>query len=83
MKLVKRTAAVSIMPATMFAQRLAVGFRIRDSRIIAMGISMSIAITNHAPAEKWRTPGPPLPDPKRSTAEEHICIDIVERRKQP
>jgi hypothetical protein len=52
MKLVKRTAAVSIMPATMFAQRFAVGFRIRDSRIIAMGISMSIAIPNHAPWEK-------------------------------
>ncbi len=28
---------------TMFAQRFAVGFRIRDSRIIAMGISISIA----------------------------------------
>jgi hypothetical protein len=66
MKLVRRTAAVSIMPATMFAQRFALGFRIRDSRIIAMGISMSIAIPNHAPGEKWRTPGPPLPDPKTS-----------------
>jgi len=52
MKLVKRTAAVSIMPAPMFAQRFAVGFRIRDRRIIVMGISMSIAIPNHAPWEK-------------------------------
>jgi len=66
MKLVKRTAAVSIMPATMFAQRFAVGLRIRDSRIMAMGISMSIAITNHAPWEKWRTVAAPLPDPKTS-----------------
>ena len=66
MKLVKRTAAVSIVPATMLAQRFAVGFRIRDSRIIAIGISMSTAIPNHAPGEKWRTPGPPLPEPKAS-----------------
>jgi hypothetical protein len=56
MKLVKRTAAVSSMPATMFAQRLALGFRMRASTIIAMGISMSIAIPNHAAGEKWRTP---------------------------
>jgi len=66
MKLVKRTAAVSAMPATMFAQRFAVGFRIRDSRIMTIGISMSTAIPNHAPGEKWRTLGPPLPEPKTS-----------------
>jgi hypothetical protein len=51
----------------MFAQRFALGFRIRDSRTIAMGISMSIAIPNHAPGEKWKTLGPPLPEPKTST----------------
>ena len=66
MKLVKRTAAVSIMPATMFAQRFALGFMIRDSRIIAIGISMSIATPNHAPGEKWITLGHPLFDPKTS-----------------
>jgi hypothetical protein len=66
MKLVKRTAAVSIMPATMFAQRFAVGFRIRDSRIIAIGISMSIAIPTYAPGEKWITPILPFFDPKTS-----------------
>jgi hypothetical protein len=66
MKAVKRTAAVSIMPATMFAQRFALGFRIRDSRIIAIGISMSIAIPTHAPGEKWITPILPFFDPKTS-----------------
>jgi hypothetical protein len=63
----KRTAAVSMMPATMFAQRFALGFRIRDSRIIAMGISMSIAIPNHPAGEKWITPILPFFDPKTST----------------
>jgi hypothetical protein len=66
MKLVKSTAAVSIVPTTMFAQRFAVRFRIRDSGIMAIGISMRTAIPNHAPGEKWRTPGPPLPEPKTS-----------------
>jgi len=66
MKLVKRTAAVSITLATMFVQRFAVGFRIRDSRIIPIGISMSIAIPTQAPGEKWITLIAPLLDPKTS-----------------
>ena len=54
------TYAMVITPATMFAHRFAPCFSTRDSTIMAIGISVTIAAPNKKPGVTWTPPAYPV-----------------------